>query len=476
MVEIVYLVQSYSCIYQNTLHMVHYTSQQQLKIEEFGNLYQMNLNSNNRWIQLAKHFPWDRCVKIYTNHFSDAGRMTINPRIVIGSLIIKHKMNLSDEQTIQIIIENPYMQYFLGLDEFYAEPLFSPSLFVEWRKMLGNETFNEFSDILITICYGDQMEEGQTEDETTTQNKGKLKLDATVADQNITYPNDLNILNKAREKTETIIDLLYDHVRDHMKVKPRTYRKVARKKYLTESKKRQVNKKTLRSAIRYHLNCLDRNISSINLMLDMLKENPLPHKKMREFWVIQIVNDQQREMYDNKTHTCSDRIVSITQPYVRPIVRGKSGKKVEFGTKLGLSLVDGFAKAQTLSWDAYNESADLIPHVESYKKLYGYYPDLVQVDKIYGTNKNRTWCKKRNIRMTVIPKGKQAEQSQYEKRKQRKEFNERNQVEGKIGQAKQGYGLNNIKAKLSTTSHSWIGLILFVTNLTTFAEIHNFKF
>ena len=454
--------------------MVHYTSQHQLKIEEFGNLYQIKLNPKNRWVQLANHFPWDRCVKIYTRHFSNTGRSSLNPRIVIGSLIIKHKLNLSDDETVQLISENPYMQFFLGLDEFYAEPLFSSSLFVEWRKKLGNDTFNEFSDILARICYGDKMtEEKQTD---TPKNKGKLKLDATVADQNIAYPTDLTLLNKAREKTEKIIDILYDHVRDRIKVKPRTYRKVARKKYLAESKKKQVNKKTLRSAIRYHLNCLDRNIRSINQMLDILQENPLSYKRMRDFWIIQTLNDQQREMYDNNINRCDDRIVSISQPYVRPILRGKAGKKIEFGTKLGLSLVDGIAKAETLSWDAYNESADLIPHVESYKKLHGYYPELVQVDKIYGTNKNRKWCHKRNIRMTVVKKGNQTEQTQYEKRKQRKEFNERNEVEGKIGQAKQSYGMNNIKAKLSKTSHSWIGLIIFVTNLTTFAEIHNFKF
>ncbi|MBY5959857.1 IS5 family transposase [Membranicola marinus] len=422
----------------------------------------MKLNPKNRWVQLANHFPWDRCVKIYTRHFSNTGRSTINPRIVIGSLIIKHKLNLSDEETVQLISENPYMQFFLGLDEFYAEPLFAPSLFVEWRKKLGNDTFNEFSDILSRICYGDKMTKGEKTE--VPKNKGKIKLDASVADQNIAYPTDLTLLNKAREKTEGIIDILYDHVRDQIKVKPRTYRKVARKKYLAESKKKQVNKKSLRSAIRYHLNCLDRNIRSINEMLDMLQENPLPHKKMRDFWVIQTLNDQQREMYDNKINRCDDRIVNISQPYVRPILRGKAGKKIEFGTKLGLSLVEGIAKAETLSWDAYNESADLIPHVESYKKLHGYYPELVQVDKIYGTNKNRKWCRERNIRMTVVQKGKQPEQTQYEKRKQRKEFNERNEVEGKIGQAKQSYGMNNIKAKLSKTSQSWIGLIIFVTN------------
>jgi len=295
----------------------------------------MKLNPRNRWIQLAYHFPWDKCVRIFTRHFSDTGRMAINPRIVIGSLIIKHKLNLSDEETAMIIEENPYMQYFLGLDEFSPAPLFSPSLFVEWRKKLGNDTFNEFSDVLATICYGDKMEGQQSrspvsgEDDAVKKNKGKLKLDATVVDQNITYPTDLGLLNTAREKTEAMIDVLYDQLRDKIKVKPRTYRKVARKKYLAESKKKQVNKKTLRSAIRYHLNCLDRNIRSINKMLDMLDKNPLPHKTMRDFWVIQTLNDQQREMYDNKEHSCDDRIVSICQPYVRPIVRGKAGKKVE---------------------------------------------------------------------------------------------------------------------------------------------------
>ncbi len=453
--------------------MVDYVSQHQLKFEEFGNLYQMNLDPNNRWIQLARHFPWDQCVNIFCKLFSNQGAKTINPRIVIGSLIIKHKLNLSDEDTVQIIVENPYMQIFLGLDEFSPEPLFSPSLFIEWRTILGNDTFNKFSDTLITICHGDKIVD---KEQTNIENKGNLKLDATVADQNITYPNDLKLLNTAREKTEQMIDILFEYLREELAVKPRTYRKVARKKYLAESKKRQSNKKTLRSAIRYHLNCLDRNIKSINMMLDKLPTNPLPFKLMRTFYVVQIVNDQQRYMYDNKTNRCEDRIVNISQPYVRPILRGKSGKKVEFGIKLGLAQSNGFAKAETLSWDAYNESADLIPHAEAYKELYGYYPELIQVDKIYGTNKNRTWCNERGIRMTVSTKGKAKELTTHEKRKRKKEFNERNEIEGKFGQAKQKYGLNNIKAKKSNTSQSWIGAIFFITNLVKFAQLQGFDF
>ena len=248
--------------------MIHYTSQHQLKIEEFGNLYQMKLDPKNRWVLLASHFQWDRCVQIL-KQFSNIGRKAINPRIIIGSLIIKHKLNLSDEETVLLIRENPYMQYFLGLDEFYPYSLFTPTLFTEWRKKLGNDNFNEFSDVLATICHGEKMIPSSEKEE--IKNRGKLKLDATVADQNIAYPNDLRLLNKAREKTEKMIDVLYDELRDRLKVKPRTYRKVARQKYLTESKKRQVNMKTLRSAIRYHLNCLDRNVGHINMMLDSIR-------------------------------------------------------------------------------------------------------------------------------------------------------------------------------------------------------------
>ena len=460
----------------NTLHMVQYTSQYQLKFEEFGNLYQMNLNADNRWVKMGFHLPWDQLERIFSKKFSNYGTIAINPRIVIGSLIIKHKLNLSDEETVMTIEENPYMQFFLGLDEFSTKPLFSPSLFVEWRKKLGNETFNEFTKAIMRVCLPQKMDGGTKKKDKVVDNKGKLKLDATVADQYIAFPNDLGLLNKARQKTEQMIDELYEYVRDQMPVKPRSYRKVARNKYLAEAKKRQVNVKTLRSAIRYHLNCLDRNILSINKMLDLLVENKLKYRQMRDFWVIQLLNDQQRYMYSNKTHQCPDRIVSISQPYVRPIVRGKTGKKVEFGAKIGLVHMDGFVQANTLSWNAYNESADLIPHAEAYRELYGYYPELIQVDKIYGTNKNRTWCKSKNIRMTVSAKGKTKVLSKYQKRKRKKEFNERNQIEGKIGQAKQGYGLNQIKAKLSDTSTSWIGAVLFVTNLVKLAEYQNFHF
>jgi len=454
--------------------MIEYTSQYQTKITEFNNLYFLELNQSNRWIQLGFHLPWDALVKIYISKFSDKhGTPSTNARWIIGSLIIKHVLNLSDEETLQIISENPYMQFFLDCNSFNPKFLFSPTIFVDIRKRLGNDVFNQFSDELIRISFPEKIKKDES-----VKNKGEMKIDATVADQYIRYPNDLGLLNEAREKTEIIIDCLFEEIKGKLKVKPRTYRKVAHTKYMAEAKKRQKNKKTLRMTIRYLLNCLDRNIRSINIMLDLLEENQLEfeleYKHLREFWVIQTLNEQQRKMYQEKSNRCDDRIVSISQPHVRPIVRGKQGKKVEFGSKLGLSLANGFVKGDTLSWDAYNESVDLKIQAQAYKTLYGYYPELILADKIYATNENRTWCKDNNIRLSATPKGKPPKLSAYQKSKRKKEYGRRNQIEGKIGQAKQGYGLNQIKAKLKNTSETWIGLTLFVANIVKFAELNNF--
>lgn len=94
-------------------------------------------------------------------------------------------------------------------------------------------------------------------------------------------------------------------------------------------------------------------------------------------------------MYDNNCHTVSDRIVSISQPYIRPIVGGKAKTPTEFGTKLDLSIGDDrMARIEKQSFDAYNENEVLIDTVERYKERTGSYPKRVLADKIYRNRKN----------------------------------------------------------------------------------------
>ena len=183
------------------------------------------------------------------------------------------------------------------------------------------------------------------------------------------------------------------------------------------------------------------------------------------------------KMYKSKTHSVEDRIVNIYQPYVRPIVRGKDNAQVEFGAKLGVSLQEGYARINTLSWDAYNENTDLQKQVERYKEINGCYPEVVITDKIYGTRTNRTWLKERNIRFSGKPLGRPQKEnlSPYQKRKRKLEQGLRNQIEGKFGQGKNAYGLSEVRARAAKTSESWIACIMFVMNLIKFSQVFLFS-
>ena len=124
--------------------MIRYNPSNQIKIEEFKTPFEIKLDKFNRWVKMSELIPWDKLAPIYYKSLSETeGRPGIDARRIIGAVLIKHKLNLSDEETVLQIKENPYMQYFLGYDQFEDDPIFTPSLFVEIRKRLGLEKFNK---------------------------------------------------------------------------------------------------------------------------------------------------------------------------------------------------------------------------------------------------------------------------------------------------------------------------------------------
>jgi hypothetical protein len=121
----------------------------------FSTPFEMNLNPNNRWVKLSKSIPWDELASIYYQSMnSRKGAPSIDARIVIGALIIKHMLRLDDRGTIEMISENVYMQYFLGLSAYTDKPVFDPSLFVAIRKRLGLEGFNQMNERIINKALG----------------------------------------------------------------------------------------------------------------------------------------------------------------------------------------------------------------------------------------------------------------------------------------------------------------------------------
>jgi len=363
-----------------------------------------------------------------------------------------------------------YMQYFLGFPSFSIEPAFDPSLFVEFRKKLGVDQINAINETIISLKTHlespkkeSKPAESNNNDSHDNDHRGRVIYDATACPQDIAYPTDLDLLSDARKKSEQLIDLLYDPA-VHIK-KPRTYRKIARTKYLHTAQKKNKTHKAIRSAVGIQLRFLKRNLKSINKLLNSLASCRIPLEKTdyKYLLVINTLYQQQKEMYDELKHTIEDRIVSIHQPHVRPIVRGKTTAKVEFGAKIHVSIIDGISFLDEISWDAFNEGSHMMEYIEKYKERFGCYPRELLADQIYCTRANRSALKEKGIKLLAKPLGRPSAVRNHVSP------GERNPIEGKFGQAKTAYGLNRIKARLKNTSESWIASIILVLNLVKLA-------
>jgi hypothetical protein len=251
--------------------------------------------------------------------------------------------------------------------------------------------------------------------------------------------------------------------------KPRTYRKRARKDYLAVAKKRKPSSQQKIKAIKKQLQYLKRNLSYIEKLLkqgaslEWLKKST--RKKLE---TVQEMYQQQLWMYENQKHSIAQRIVSLSQPHVRPIVRGKAGTPVEFGAKISASYVDGFIFLDRISWENFNESGDLKWQIERFKENTGHYPESVHVDQIYRTRENRAFCKERGIRISGPPLGRPPANVSRETQKQALEDERfRSVIEGKFGQGKRRFSLDLVKMKRSDTAETAIAISFLVMNLNT---------
>jgi transposase, IS5 family len=435
------------------------------------------LDPQNRWIQLVKLIPWMKIEEKYNQTFENAkeGNPAKSCRIAIGSLIIKERMQLSDRETVEMIAEHPYLQYFIGMDSFQSIAPFDASTMTMFRKRLTPEMMEDINQMIINRDEKDDPDDQELSgdgnsdisdpcEESESQNAGTIILDATCAPADIHYPTDVSLLNESREKLEELIDTLHDSKQG---VKPRTYRENARRDYLRFVRSRKPRLKTIRKAIRQQLGYVRRDLVIVDKLLTA-SDNSLSNRQNEYLETIHELYHQQETMYKDRTHRIPDRIVSIHQPWVRPIVRGKATADVEFGAKISISMVDGYASIEKLDWDAYNESVDLMEIIERHKTRTGKYPERILADKIYRTRNNLKYCEHRNIRFNGPKLGRPPKDKDLyseQKRLEKQESGERNAVEGKFGEGKRCYGLSRVMTRLKGTSVVSIYMTFIVMNL-----------
>ena len=443
--------------------MYKFDKNHQFGLADFNQPMGLKMNPENRWVKKAETIPWEAIEEKYAALFPSKKGMPAKPlRTALGSLLIQKQLQFSDRELVEEIRENPYFQYFIGLPGYQDAIPFVPSLLVEFRKRLTAEVLEEINEMIIAYNAPDDPPPtgGGNDNEERETNSGTLILDATCAPQNISYPQDVNLLNEAREKLEKMIDII---CYEQNYYKPRMYRQKARKDYLNLAKCKKRTAKKIRKAIKAQLQYIRRDLGYIDTFLE---EIDLCDDLSKQLATIRTLVEQQQYMYDNKVHSVPDRIVSISQPYIRPIVRGKSKAPVEFGAKLDLSIDEnGIARLERLSFDAYNESDVLITAVENYKSRTGHYPERVLVDQIYRNRTNRAFGSEHGIRISGPALGRPKKDSKVDKKQEYIDNNDRIEVERAFSLAKRRYGLGLITAKLDTTTRSSIALSIIAMNV-----------
>lgn len=293
----------------------------QLEFVDFYLPFSGKLNPDNRWVKLAEIVPWQLAEQIYADALcDDFGAPALSARVALGALLIKEREGLTDRGTVEAIQENPYLQFFIGLEEFTHEPPFDASLMVDFRKRFGEAGLARISEAVALSQAGAKPDEKASsektpvvdrssdddsshgtpscntpacndlstgssstdesnvdvakestasttpDDKATNTNHGKLIIDATCAPADIRYPTDVSLLNEAREKTDEIIDVLHGPLVGMLR-RPRTYRRRAAREFNAFIRKKKPSRNVIRKAVRKQLGYLRRNLAHIETLL-----------------------------------------------------------------------------------------------------------------------------------------------------------------------------------------------------------------
>lgn len=444
----------------------------QITFFDFNQSCGMQLDEKNEWIVLADSIDWDRWESEYAKKFESPRGNPAKPlRMALGALLVQKRKGLSDRKLVAEIAENPYVQYFLGLPNFTSECPFTAPALVYFRQRLNADMIMKINDMYLEQAEAtpEHREENESdrakkanEPEEERDNLGTLIIDATCSPSNIRFPMDYSLLNEAREKLEEMIDFF--HKEYHPWKKPRTYREVARKEYLQLAKTKKPTAKKIRATIRKQLGYVKRDLGYIEKYLEA--GYALAPKFINNYLVILELYRQQKYMFDNKVNRIENRIVSIHQPYVRPMVRGKARAHTEFGAKYDVSIDEkGHARLEKISFSPYNESGVFMDAIERYKNRTGHYPKRALVDQIYRTTKNRAYCKEHGIEMSGPKLGRPPKGGRKTSKEEYQDNTDRIEVERFFSRDKHSFGAGLIMSKLEETSLTSIALSVLAANM-----------
>ncbi|MDD9148840.1 IS5 family transposase [Sporolactobacillus sp. CQH2019] len=423
--------------------MVYRTKTVQLSIDSFGQELGVSLSPHNQWVQLANQLPWTQLEALYLGVFpSTLGRAGKPFRLLYGAQLIKQSTGLSDVDLVNAVRDTPAYQYFMGCPTYNVKLPFNPSSLSHFRKRIAPISAR-LRQVIGNWCK-DRLQDSLGDEQT-------MILDATVTPVNIRFPQDSSLLNQARTLLEKIITELAHQL--HVPI-PRTYKREAHKGYVTFTRKPRRSARETRKQVKAQLQYVRRDLRYVRELRE--KGGELTDPQLDRLDTIQHLFEQQEDMYRHQTHRVDNRIVSLAQPYVRPIKRGKARQDTEFGPKIDVSIQDGILEIERVGFNAFNESMDFQKAIARYAERHGHYPDEVLADKLYRNRKNIAFAKERGIKILGPklgrkPKPVDEKQRRAENAAARDAENRRGQIERSFSFIKRKCGLGLVRAKTAET-------------------------
>ena len=386
--------------------------------------------------ELASHFP---------KKHSRGNTPMFPPDGEIALMFLKPYTGLSDDGLIEMLNGSIHMQMFCGV-------LIDPSRPIKDGKIVS-AIRNRLAPRLDIVR---QQSVLYKKWDSMLKDKDLCMSDATCYESHLRYPTDIKLM---WECCEWLHKLLQKTCREQGERLPRSkYNEVAKAR-LAYAKQRKPKKSATRRMQRRLLKLLGKLIGQWNCLCRLYA--PVIHlsaEQDKRIMAIKEVHRQQTDHFNKKE--VKHRIVSIDRPYIRPIVRGKENKRVEFGAKVNNIQVDGISFIEHHSFEAFNEGTRLKQCVEYQESLTGVKVTRIGMDTIYANNENRKYRTERGITTNFVRKGPKPKDEQADISTARRIIgNLRATVlEGSFGNQKQHFGVGRIAAR---NRHSETLLLFF---------------
>ena len=396
---------------------------------ELGQIYQVI-----PWKQLVRDFKLRGKIKGRRSIFDSQGKIALQ--------FLKHYTGLSDKRLMERINADYQFQFFCGIDIRVDNPLTNFKIISEIRTELGKKLDISLVQKTLAENWKPYIKDPRI-----------IMEDATCYESWLRYPTNVKLLWESNEWVYKQIKQINKTLKGRM---PRSKYSEQKSKYLDYSRTRKKTRKKTQRRIRSLLYLLEKQLGQLSEIEQKLPENYyLPPRYYKRLEAAKKVLEQQKELFEGRQ--VKDRIVSIDKSYIRPIVRGKETKRVEFGAKVNLLQVDGINFIEHLSFDAFNEGTRLISSVWLAQTLFNTKVRMLGGDKIYGTNANRKFCSQNGIITSFVRKGRASKDEPVLKQIRKIINTERaTRMEGAFGTQKNHYSLDKIKARTKENETLWI--------------------